>query len=74
MFIEQRWENESHEALIKEFFAWLSPWLLLLDFLKVPQRAQLESAARKHARVVRQLGTDNSLTFRIRRRSGFSRE
>ena len=55
MFIEQHWENKTHAALVNEFINWMSPWLLLLDFLKDGQRAQLESAAKKHALMVDKL-------------------
>jgi hypothetical protein len=55
MFIEEHWDNDADAALVNAFINWMSPWLLLLDFLKDPQRAALESAARKHAMQVDKL-------------------
>ena len=55
MFVEEHWEDDAHAALVNDFIKWMSPWLLLLDFLKDAQRAALESAARKHAILVDKL-------------------
>ena len=55
MFVEEHWDNASHAALVNDFINWMSPWLLLLDFLKDAQRETLESAARKHAMLVDKL-------------------
>ncbi|MGB5278747.1 MAG: hypothetical protein WBO73_09435 [Gammaproteobacteria bacterium] len=55
MFIEEHWENEGDAALVHEFINWMSPWLLLLDFLKDAQRETFECAARKHAMLVDKL-------------------
>lgn len=55
MFIEEHWENSTHAKLVHDFIDWMSPWLLLLDFLKDAQRASLEMAARKHALLVDKL-------------------
>ena len=55
MFVEEHWENDTHAALVNDFINWMSPWLLLLDFLKDAQREALESAASKHAMVVDKL-------------------
>jgi hypothetical protein len=55
MFVEEHWDNATDAALVNEFIDWMSPWLLLLDFLKDGQRAALENAARKHAVLVDQL-------------------
>jgi hypothetical protein len=37
------------------FLNWMSPWFLLLDFLKDDQRETLEKTARKHAMLVDKL-------------------
>jgi hypothetical protein len=55
MFVEEQWDSDSHTKLVNEFINWMSPWLLLLDFLKDPQRETLERAARKHALLVDKL-------------------
>ena len=55
MFVEEHWENTTHAQLVNDFIEWMSPWLLLLDFLKDKQRASLERAARKHAVLVDKL-------------------
>lgn len=55
MFVEEHWENETDRQLVNEFINWMSPWLLLLDFLKDAQREALELAARKHAVLVDKL-------------------
>ncbi len=55
MFIEEHWENNTHAALVNDFINWMSPWLLLLDFLKDAQRENLELAARRHAMMVDKL-------------------
>jgi len=55
MFVEEHWENNTHAKLVNDFINWLSPWLLLLDFLKDEQREALESTARKHAMLVDKL-------------------
>jgi len=52
LFIEQSWDNEPATALVDDFIDWLSPWILLLDFLKDPQREAFEAAARRHAMIV----------------------
>ena len=52
MFVEQQWSNESASALFDEFIHWLSPWLLLMDFLKDSQREAFESIARQQAMLV----------------------
>jgi hypothetical protein len=52
LFIEQSWDNEPATKLVDDFIDWLSPWILLLDFLKDPQREAFEAAARKHAMIV----------------------
>ena len=55
MFVEQQWEDMTMNALINDFIAWQSPWLLLLDFLKDAQRDALEQAAKKQAVLVDKL-------------------
>jgi len=52
MFVEQNWNCKSTSALFNDFIEWLSPWLLLLDFLKDNQRKSLEATARKQALLV----------------------
>ncbi|UCB55555.1 MAG: hypothetical protein JSW45_03240 [Thiotrichales bacterium] len=55
MFVEEHWENSTDAKLVSDFINWMSPWLLLLDFLKDPQRESLEQAARQHALLVDKL-------------------
>lgn len=55
MFVEQQWQNESAAALFDDFINWLSPWLLLMDFLKDPQRAAFEAVARQQAMLVEEM-------------------
>ena len=55
MFVEEHWENKADARLVSDFIKWMSPWLLLLDFLKDPQRESLEQAARRHALLVDKL-------------------
>ncbi len=55
LFIEEHWENKTDAVLVNDFIDWMSPWLLLLDFLKDRQRASLELSARKHALLVDKL-------------------
>jgi hypothetical protein len=55
MLVEQLWNNESDAALFEDFITWLSPWLLLLDFLKDSQRQNLETLARNQALLVDQM-------------------
>jgi hypothetical protein len=52
MFVEQQWDDDSECALFNEFINWLSPWLLLMDFLSDSQRKIFEAAARQHALLV----------------------
>jgi hypothetical protein len=52
MFIEQQWDNDSERALFVDFINWLSPWLLLMDFLSDEQRKAFETTARQHALLV----------------------
>ena len=55
MFVEDHWENSAHAKLINDFINWMSPWFLLLDFLKEDQRETLEQTARRHALLVDKL-------------------
>ena len=52
LFVEQSWDNEPATTLVDDFIDWLSPWILLLDFLKDPQREAFEAAARSRALIV----------------------
>lgn len=52
MFVEQQWDTDSECALFNEFINWLSPWLLLMDFLSDSQRKIFETTARQHAMLV----------------------
>ena len=55
MFIEQSWEDENHTTLFNEFIHWLSPVLLLMDFLKDDQRRAFEVSARAQALLVEKM-------------------
>lgn len=55
MFIEQQWDDDSECALFNEFINWLSPWLLLMDFLSDPQRKVFEESARQQALLVEEM-------------------
>ena len=52
MFVEQQWNTDSERALFVDFINWLSPWLLLMDFLSDSQRKSFETTARQHALLV----------------------
>jgi hypothetical protein len=52
MLVQQQWSNKSDETLIEAFINWLSPYLLVLDFLKDTQRKTLERSARQYALIV----------------------
>lgn len=52
MLVQQRWLNKSDETLIDAFINWLSPYLLVLDFLRDAQRETLEQSARQYALLV----------------------
>lgn len=52
MFIEQQWNTGCECALFVDFINWLSPWLLLMDFLSDPQRKSFETIARQYALLV----------------------
>lgn len=52
MLIQQQWQDENKTRLVEAFIHWLSPYLLVLDFLRDPQREKLERTAKKHALLV----------------------
>ncbi len=52
LLVQQQWLNSSDEALIHAFICWLSPYLLVLDFLRDTQRKALEKSAKQQALVV----------------------
>lgn len=52
MLVQQHWQDESNKSLVDAFIQWLSPYLLVLDFLRDPQREILENTARNHALLV----------------------
>lgn len=52
MLVQQQWRHNSDETLIDAFINWLSPCLLVLDFLRDSQREVLERSARQHALLV----------------------
>ncbi len=49
MLVSRHWDDENEQALVDAFVHWLSPYLLLLDFLRDPQREALEKMACRHA-------------------------
>ena len=52
LLVQQQWLNKSDETLIDAFINWLSPYLLVLDFLRDTQREMLERSAKRYALVV----------------------
>lgn len=52
MLVQQQWSYKSDETLIDAFIHWLSPCLLVLDFLRDAQREALEQSARQYALLV----------------------
>jgi hypothetical protein len=52
MLVQQQWQDESSQKLVDAFIHWLSPYLLVLDFLRDTQREKLEITARDHALLV----------------------
>ncbi len=52
LLVQQQWLNKSDESLIDTFINWLSPYLLVLDFLRDTQREALEQSARQYALLV----------------------
>ncbi|HHJ34255.1 MAG TPA: hypothetical protein ENJ87_00675 [Gammaproteobacteria bacterium] len=52
MLVQQQWHDEAKASLVEAFIHWLSPYLLVLDFLRDAQRESLELIARNHALLV----------------------
>ena len=52
MLIQEQWPDKTKVSLIKAFIHWLSPYLLVLDFLRDTQRENLELTAKNHALLV----------------------
>ena len=52
MLVQEQWPDKTKESLIKAFIHWLSPYLLVLDFLRDKQRENLELTAKNHALLV----------------------
>jgi hypothetical protein len=55
LLIKDQWPDETHTTLVDAFIHWLSPYLLVLDFLKDTQREILELNAKDQALFVDQL-------------------
>jgi hypothetical protein len=55
MLVQQQWQDESSQSLVDAFIHWLSPYLLVLDFLRDSQREKLEITAREHALLVEKM-------------------
>lgn len=55
MLVQQEWHNANHDSLVNAFIHWLSPYLLVLDFLRDTQRETLEQAARQQAALVERM-------------------
>ena len=55
MLVQEQWPDKTKESLIKAFIHWLSPYLLVLDFLRDTQRETLELAAKNYALLVDQM-------------------
>ena len=52
MLVQQQWMYKPDETLVEAFINWLSPYLLVLDFLRDPQREVLEIQAKQYALLV----------------------
>ncbi len=55
MLVEQQWFNQSDETIVDAFINWLSPYLLVLGFLRDAQRETLEQSAKQYALLVDQM-------------------
>lgn len=55
MLVQRYWQNNSESSLFNDFISWLSPYLLVLDYLRDKQREALEQTARQHALLVDRL-------------------
>lgn len=52
MLVQQQWRHKPDETLVEAFINWLSPYLLVLDFLRDAQREVLEIQAKQYALLV----------------------
>ncbi len=52
MLLQRQWDRQEESSLVTAFINWLSPYLLLLDYLRDPQREALENIARRRALLV----------------------
>lgn len=52
MLVQQQWPEAENRSLVDAFIHWLSPYLLVLDFLRDEQRENLEITARQQALLV----------------------
>ncbi len=52
MLVQQQWQDETKKSLVDDFIQWLSPYLLVLDFLRDTQRETLELTAKNNALLV----------------------
>ena len=52
LLVQQQWPDKTDEALIDTFINWLSPYLLVLDFIRDKQREELEQSAMLYALIV----------------------
>ncbi len=52
MLVQQQWMHKPDETLVEAFINWLSPYLLVLDFIRDAQREVLELHAKQHALLV----------------------
>ncbi len=52
MLVQEQWPDKTKASLIEAFIHWLSPYLLVLDFLRDKQRENLELTAKNHALLV----------------------
>ncbi|HEB82785.1 MAG TPA: hypothetical protein ENJ11_07975 [Gammaproteobacteria bacterium] len=55
MLVQRYWQNHTESSLFNDFISWLSPYLLVLDYLRDRQREALEQTARQHALLVDRL-------------------
>ena len=55
MLIQQQWQDNTKDSVINSFINWLSPYLLVLDFLRDRQREMLELKARNYALLVEKM-------------------
>jgi hypothetical protein len=55
LLVQRQWQHQTDSSLIDAFVNWLSPYLLVLDFIQDKQREQLESAAKHNALLVEKM-------------------